>query len=168
MWYMQFTKDGRLLLTLCIVQKDGAVLLGMKKRGFGAGKWNGFGGKVDVGETIEESAHREVVEEAGIVPQDLTPCGVIHFDFLEESLSPGEQLEVHLFTISQFEGKPTESDEMRPEWYSFDDIPYADMWPDDEFWLPHILAGNSVTCSFSFGKDNALVDNQVVVLKEKE
>lgn len=34
------------------------VLLGMKKRGFGAGKWNGFGGKVQPGETIEEAARR--------------------------------------------------------------------------------------------------------------
>lgn len=34
------------------------VLLGMKKRGFGAGKWNGFGGKVQPGETIEEAARQ--------------------------------------------------------------------------------------------------------------
>lgn len=46
------------LLTLVLVVRPGRVLLGMKKRGFGAGKWNGFGGKVQQGETIEEGARR--------------------------------------------------------------------------------------------------------------
>lgn len=46
------------LLTLVLVVQPGKVLLGMKKRGFGAGKWNGFGGKVEPGESIEEAAKR--------------------------------------------------------------------------------------------------------------
>lgn len=46
------------LLTLVLVVRPGRVLLGMKKRGFGAGKWNGFGGKVQPGETIEDGARR--------------------------------------------------------------------------------------------------------------
>ena len=46
------------LLTLLFVLKPGKVLLGYKKRGFGADRWNGFGGKVQQGETIEEAAIR--------------------------------------------------------------------------------------------------------------
>ena len=46
------------LLTLLFVLEPGRVLLGMKKRGFGVGRWNGFGGKVQEGETIEEGAIR--------------------------------------------------------------------------------------------------------------
>ena len=46
------------LLTLLFVIESDRVLLGMKKRGFGAGRWNGFGGKVDRDETIEEAAKR--------------------------------------------------------------------------------------------------------------
>ncbi|CAN0403706.1 unnamed protein product, partial [Ectocarpus sp. 8 AP-2014] len=42
------------------------ILLGMKKRGFGEGKWNGFGGKVESGESVEEAAKRELMEEAGL------------------------------------------------------------------------------------------------------
>lgn len=48
------------LLTLVLIVQPGRVLLGMKKRGFGAGKWNGFGGKVQPGETIEDAARRQV------------------------------------------------------------------------------------------------------------
>ena len=34
------------------------ILLGLKKRGFGEGWWNGFGGKINHNETIEEAAKR--------------------------------------------------------------------------------------------------------------
>ena len=46
------------LLTLVLVCNADKVLLGMKKRGFGEGRWNGFGGKVETGETIPEAAVR--------------------------------------------------------------------------------------------------------------
>lgn len=54
------------VLTLCIIHDHPRVLLGLKKRGFGIGRWNGFGGKVEPGETVEAAAKREVLEEAGI------------------------------------------------------------------------------------------------------
>ena len=46
------------ILTLLFVLSPGKVLLGMKKRGFGMGRWNGFGGKVHSDETVEEGAIR--------------------------------------------------------------------------------------------------------------
>lgn len=47
------------LLSLVLLRKNGSVLLGWKKRGFGAGKWNGFGGKLEEGETMLECAKRQ-------------------------------------------------------------------------------------------------------------
>lgn len=52
------------MLQLAIVQKNGRVLLGLKKKGFGQGYYNGFGGKVEPGETIAEAAHREVRQDS--------------------------------------------------------------------------------------------------------
>jgi 8-oxo-dGTP diphosphatase/2-hydroxy-dATP diphosphatase len=48
----------RKVFTLALIFREdfSQVLLGMKKRGFGEGKWNGFGGKLDLGETIEQAA----------------------------------------------------------------------------------------------------------------
>ena len=47
--------------TLCFpVRSDGKVLLGRKKRGFGVRKWNGFGGKIEGGETFLQCAVREL------------------------------------------------------------------------------------------------------------
>jgi len=51
---------GNKVLTLAFVRRHGEVLLGYKKCGFGAGKWNGFGGKVEPGETIEDAAKRYI------------------------------------------------------------------------------------------------------------
>ena len=47
------------------------LLLGRKKRGFGEGKWNGFGGKLEPGETVEEAAVRELQEESGVTATQL-------------------------------------------------------------------------------------------------
>ena len=48
------------VLTLVLVRDvpQRRILLGMKKRGFGAGKWNGFGGKLEPGESVQEAAKR--------------------------------------------------------------------------------------------------------------
>ena len=40
------------------VASDGRILLGRKRRGMGYGKWNGFGGKIEAGETMRECAAR--------------------------------------------------------------------------------------------------------------
>ena len=63
----------RKVLTLVLLREDNRVLLGMKKRGFGVGKWNGFGGKLEPGETVLEAAAREVKEECGftVITSDL-------------------------------------------------------------------------------------------------
>ena len=63
-------KTDKKVLTLLMVVRDGSVLLGEKKRGFGEGFYNGFGGKVEGGETVEEAALRELEEEAGIKATD--------------------------------------------------------------------------------------------------
>ena len=62
---MSIKTGSRKVLTLVFLRDATRVLLGMKKRGFGVGKWNGFGGKVEPGETVVEAAAREVTEECG-------------------------------------------------------------------------------------------------------
>ncbi|MFA7252553.1 MAG: 8-oxo-dGTP diphosphatase [Candidatus Paceibacterota bacterium] len=120
------------VLTLCVPVKDGKILLGMKKRGFGVGRWNGFGGKVESGETIEQGALREIGEETGITDGVLEKRGVLDFSFQNDE----KVLEVHIFKLTHFIGEPIETEEMRPEWFSLDSIPFSQMWSDDEYWFP--------------------------------
>lgn len=134
--------------TLVIIHWDGKVLLGMKKRGFGMGRWNGFGGKVEAGETIETAAKRELKEEAGIEAVDLQKIGILNFEFAGKE----DSIEGHIFTASEIIGSPVETDEMRPRWFDINNIPFAEMWPDDIHWFPLFLAGKKFTGRFRFGE----------------
>jgi 8-oxo-dGTP diphosphatase/2-hydroxy-dATP diphosphatase len=151
------------ILTLCLLRKDDQILLGMKKYGFGAGKWNGFGGKLDFGETIEQAAMREMQEESSVIVENLEKRGVLDFEFQGNS----EILEVHVFHAQNFTGMPKETNEMRPQWFEVDHIPYDKMWPDDEFWMPLFLEGKKFRGRFMFNQEkNAKIIKQYLEVVE--
>jgi len=132
---VDFVWTSRKILTLAFVEDDGdRILLGLKKRGLGQGLWNGFGGKVEPGESIIRGAIRELKEESGldVDEKDLRPTAVMHFPFVGES----EVLEVHIFRTSTFTGEVQESEEMLPKWWPKDELPFQLMWPDDRVWFP--------------------------------
>ena len=142
------------ILTLCIIQQDGQVLLGMKKRGFGQGRWNGFGGKIRDGESIEDAAKRELQEETGIAAEEMAKQGLLEFEFRGNP----EILEMHIFRVSHFTGEPRETEEMKPRWFSINEIPFQDMWPDDKHWLPLFLEGKQFRGRFLFEGLDTIVD----------
>src|SRR5690348_18102659 len=86
---------------LCFIVKDGRVLLIRKKRGLGAGKINGVGGKLEPGESERAGIQREAMEELGIVLIDPEPRGLLHFQFRE-----GYSLRCRVYVATQFEGEP--------------------------------------------------------------
>lgn len=141
-------------MTLCIVHDKSRVLLGMKKRGFGMGRWNGFGGKVNANETILEAAKRELKEEADINASDLSEMGIIDFEFKGNP----EILEVHIFKVNEYTGEPKEGEEMKPEWFNIEEIPFNKMWPDDKYWLPMLLDNKKFEGGFVFGEMGEIVD----------
>lgn len=148
----------RKLLTLCLILKNDRVLLGMKKRGFGAGRWNGFGGKVEAGEAIEAAAKRETEEECGVIITEMEKVGIHEFEFADKR---GEILEVHVFRVDVWQGEPEETEEMRPQWFTIDAVPYDEMWPDDIHWLPVFLAGKKFRTKFLFGEGDTVLENNV-------
>lgn len=133
------------------------VLLGLKKNGFGAGKYNGFGGKIEPGETVRSAAARELEEESGVRVEahDLHSAG--HLTFIFPAKPEWDQI-VHVFLTQVWSGEPVESREMRPAWFRTDAIPFDDMWADDAHWLPRILHGEPVRATFWYRADNASVD----------
>jgi 8-oxo-dGTP diphosphatase/2-hydroxy-dATP diphosphatase len=136
------------IFTLCMVCTDTQVLLGMKKRGFGEGRWNGFGGKVEEGESIEAAAAREMKEESNLEPLEMEEIGVVDFSFESEP----RELEVHIFKVTKFSGEPLESEEMRPQWFSYEDVPFSQMWPDDPLWFPYLQNGKKFQGKFHFDR----------------
>src|ERR1035437_1839727 len=144
----------RTVTNLCIIHQHPRILLGMKKRGFGTGRWNGFGGKVLPDETIEESLMREVEEESGIKLQDMQKVGFMEFEFKGNP----EIIEVHVYKAEKFSGEVAESEEMKPQWFRVDKIPFKEMWPDDKFWMPLLLSEKKFKGKFLFGEADAILE----------
>ncbi len=137
--------------TLVFVCIDDKVLLIRKKRGLGAGKINGPGGKLDPGETPLQCAVREVEEELHITPLNLQSHGELKFQFVDNY-----SIHVHVFVAQSYRGTPTETDEAAPLWFEPHSIPYHEMWADDEIWLPRVLDGAVVSGRFVFDGDRML------------
>ncbi len=156
---------NRKILTLLIIQKDGQVLLGLKKRGLGVSKWNGFGGKVQDGESIEDAAKRELLEESGLAVQVIEKMGTLDFCWQgkEEDI-----LEVNIFKATEFAGQLQETEEMKPQWFLIKDIPYETMWSDDKYWLPLFLEGKKFKGNFIFDQHNNVVGHELMVVVPEE
>jgi 8-oxo-dGTP pyrophosphatase MutT (NUDIX family) len=147
--------------TLCLLIKENKILLAMKKRGFGAGRWNGAGGKVENGEKIIDAAIRETKEEIGVEVKNPEKVGLFHFKFSEKE---EWNQDVSLFVARDWVGEPEESEEMMPKWFSINEIPYESMWPDDMYWMPHILKGEKVEADFLFGPGDKILSHNLKVV----
>lgn len=122
----------------------------MKKRGFGVGNWNGVGGKVQSEETPEQAVVRETEEEIGVLvtENDLEKVATILFLFVDEHADWNQ--ECHVYLSKKWQGQPQESEEMKPQWYTFSDIPYDTMWIGDDLWIPLVLAGKKIEATLYF------------------
>ena len=145
--------------TLCLFKKEDKILLAMKKRGFGEGKYNGVGGKLEKGETPEEAMIRECSEEIGAIPTIYEKVGYLKFD--EFYKGQKEQVAFHLYVATEWKGEISESDEMKPEWFSIHKIPYKKMFPDDQRWLPLILEGKKINAYFDFDEDWNILSSKI-------
>ena len=129
----------------------------MKKRGFGVGKWNGVGGKPNPGEEILETAIRESEEEIGVTPIDTRHVAIFKYYFPHDNFG----MEVWVFAASEWRGDPVESEEMKPQWFEIGNIPYSEMWSDDEIWMPKVLSGSLLKGSFIFNEEGGVVDHYI-------
>jgi 8-oxo-dGTP diphosphatase len=145
---------------LLFIVREEKILLIRKKRGFGAGKINGPGGKVDPGETPLAAALRETFEELGIRPLEAEQRGELHFQFRD-----GYSLHCAVFLACDFSGEPRETDEAIPLWTPLDQIPYDEMWADDRHWLPFLIRGAHFTGYFEFDGEE-LLSREIIVRRD--
>lgn len=146
--------------TLLFVVSAGRILLIRKKHGLGAGKINGPGGRLEPGETWLQAAIREVEEELCVTPEGIQQAGELRFQFVD-----GYSIDVRVYRANHCSGEPRETDEATPLWCSVDDIPYAEMWADDIFWVPLLLKRTPFTGRFVFS-GYELLDHRLETIEE--
>ncbi|WP_309081999.1 NUDIX domain-containing protein [Zhihengliuella sp.] len=156
--------SGPTRVVLCAVvrtEDDGApaVLLGVKLRGFAAGKTVLPGGKIEPGESPVEAAVRELAEETGLEVSAAALSSVrevARIDFVFPN-QPAADMDCTVFRVAAgartaggaavVTGEPVETDELRPVWHRLDALPAESMWQDSARWLPDVVApaGDGVT-----------------------
>lgn len=146
--------------TVCLLVKENKVLLGLKMKKIGAGFRNGYGGGIDEGETIKQSAIRELEEETGkksnkefitTYPKNLEKVAIIDFENVK---SDGTSFicRVHFFIIKKWKGKANETDEMtKPKFFNINNLPLNQMMPADREFFHLILNGKKIIAKAKYG-----------------
>jgi len=154
--------------TLCFLVNNSeckgisSICLAMKKRGFGEGKWNGVGGKIEDNETVEQALRREANEEILVQITEYFKVAELTFNWPEEQ---GMNMFVYVYFAYTWQGEPSESEEMKPKWYKVSDIPYESMWSDDKYWLPLTLKGELIKAQFNFREGDRIIDKDIEIVK---
>lgn len=145
--------------SLVFLIKEKQILLAMKKRGFAAGKWNGSGGKPQPEDiNIEATARREMLEETMVTPRKLKKVAILNFYFLDKS---DWSQQVVVFLTQNWQGTPTETEEMAPKWFNINEIPFDQMWEDDPLWLPKVLDGKIIEGDFLFDENQKMLEYSI-------
>ncbi|MFI5412714.1 MAG: 8-oxo-dGTP diphosphatase [Candidatus Micrarchaeales archaeon] len=151
--------------TLVEIMNGDKLLLKRSTRGISKSKWNGVGGKITEGESPEENAIRETLEESGLTVKNLFYHGLMNFhNFGKDDVD----FAVHLFSTKDFSGEllPLSDDNGELQWFPLNGLPMNDMWKDDEYWLPHMLKMEKFDADFYFDETNKKIVRHEIKIKK--
>lgn len=157
------------------MKHDEYLLLRKKLHLFGGGLWNGPGGKINAGEDPLDAMRRELFEETGIKLDSVIRDGktvdppiwkVAELRFINAVKDePKIEILMHVFVIGfdqrdcHIDLKSISEEHTDYGWFTFANIPWDQMWPDDIFWLPQVIRTNLMfkvyKCTFWFERNAA-------------
>ncbi len=148
------------LASLVYVQRENKTLMLhriKKKEDIHEGKYNGVGGKIEDGESPEECAIRETLEETGLKIKNPKLKGILTFPkFLQN-----EDWIVFVFTTKEFEGKIIESEEGKLEWINNDKLLKLNLWEGDKIFLPLVFKDTIFSGKFIY-ENKKLIGHKII------
>ncbi len=149
------------LATLCYIKdvKNKKTLMlyrNKKENDYHEGKWNGLGGKLELGETPEECAIRELKEESGFVVKNPKLKGLITFPMFDGV----DDWYVFIFTITDYNGELIDSPEGKLEWIPDEKITSLNLWDGDKIFLEWVDKDKFFSAKFNY-KDGKYIDHSV-------
>lgn len=143
------------------LQKDDTILLGLRKKvSFGLGEQliAGIGGKLEQHETNEDALGREISEEIRVTISSFERLGSITYLFPDK---PKWNQKVTVFSVTDWSGRPVETEEIKPLWFKKNDLPKNKMWPDNLHTIPMVLARKRFNGVFLY-KEDGTIDEYVL------
>ena len=125
------------LATICYIDNGEAFLMlhrNKKPNDVHEGKWIGVGGKLERGETPQECAAREILEETGLVAKPVLK-GIITFP----EFTPDLDGYTYVFKVTEFEGELIECNEGTLEWVPYDQVLSKPTWEGDHTFVEWLL-----------------------------
>jgi 8-oxo-dGTP diphosphatase len=147
------------IATLCYIKQNGKTLMLhriKKANDVHEGKWNGLGGKAGPGESPEECARREILEESGLRAHSLDLRGFLTFP----EFTPGKDWYVFVFHVHDFDGDLIDSPEGRLAWIPDDEILGLNLWEGDRIFLPWLDGPDFFSGKFEY-QDGQLASHAV-------
>jgi 8-oxo-dGTP diphosphatase len=148
------------LATLCYIRRQGKTLMVhriKKANDMHQGKWNGLGGKLEMGETPEECAVREIKEESGLIVVNPKLKGLLTFP----GFANDEDWYAFVFVITDFEGELIDSAEGDLAWVDDSELMNLNLWEGDHIFLPWLEQESFFSGKFVY-EEGRLVSHQVV------
>ena len=140
-----------ILATLCYIKNNDQTLMvyrNKKPNDMHRGKWNGLGGKFELGESPEECVVREVLEESGLAIHRPKMHGLLVFPNFK-----GDDWYVFVFTVREFEGELIDSPEGRLEWIPDDKLTSLNLWASDQIFFPWLEKETFFSAKFIYQGD---------------
>ena len=151
------------LATLLYVMKDDKTLMlyrNKRKKDYHEGKWNGLGGKFELGESPEECAIRELEEESGLIAKNLILKGHLTFPMFDGV----DDWYVFVFIIDKFDGELIESEEGELRWIPNKELKELNLWEGDQIFIDWLFDDKFFSAKFIYD-EGKFIDYEVVFYK---
>ncbi|KXT78704.1 Mutator mutT protein (7,8-dihydro-8-oxoguanine-triphosphatase) [Streptococcus sp. DD11] len=147
------------LATICYIDNGKEFLMlhrNKKPNDVHAGKWIGVGGKLERGETPQECAAREILEETGLKAKPVLK-GIITFP----EFTPDNDWYTYVFKVTEFEGQLIDCNEGTLEWVPYDQVLSKPTWEGDHTFVEWLLEDKPFFSAKFVYDGDSLLETQV-------